>query len=103
MSGPNTFSNLAGIPILQKLFQTRRYCEAIEALYTRALQGPIIGPVSGVALTPALDSGALTALQNETNALIDLLQPIVASIGHVDFTAGIKPQADPGGEVIGEK
>lgn len=91
MSQTNGFATLSRIPLLQKLYAVRKLAEAVEQLYTRALQGPIIGPVSGQPLTPALDPGSMQLLESETNTMIDQIKALATTLEPVSFTSGIKP------------
>lgn len=74
MTEPISFQQLAQIPIFQKLLAMQKYGRAIETLFVRALQGPIIGPLSSTELTPQLTPEQLRNLQNEINGLIALFQ-----------------------------
>lgn len=96
MPGTNNLATLASIPLLNKLYQLRKMSEAIEVMYTKALQGPLIGPVSMQALTPPLSPATLQLLENETNAVIDQFQALAATVQHVNFNGGISPVPEPG-------
>lgn len=99
MSLTNGFATLSKIPLLQKLYALCQLAQAVEHLYTRALQGPIIGPVSGQALTPALDPGSMQLLESETNTMIDQIKALSTTLEPVSFTGGIKP-VTPGPGVL---